>query len=218
MTIHIATLGNEVAPVALGFLIARKRDETINHVHLISENPGGENEFINMRRRNLVDWLNSLGVTVTWEQGPEELRHTNRTVLEAFKAIGEHENLIVNVTGGNKVLSLLTWQAARTRTAQVFTIDAHGAGRLRIHDHESLPKTHDLPALKLEDVQNLYLSDIIMSDLGARLICNSLVFMTFVCSGLPPNGIVTRCSCVKIGCTLPISRTWTQRSNTPSSS
>ena len=139
MTAYIATVGNDPAPVALGFLAAQVRG-AISNVFLIYDQPRGATE--SERQKALRRWLEQRGVTV--HEGAEEL------------SASALNGAVFNLTGGQKpsVLPLLKLANAAGGTAMV--VDAHG-DELLIHN---LLKKTSAPAaqhLGLQDYVDLYL-------------------------------------------------------------
>ncbi|WP_188963460.1 hypothetical protein [Deinococcus aquiradiocola] len=113
---HVATVGNDPAPVALGFLHARhgRGTETL----LLLDPP--RDDLVHARQQALQDWLLARGARV---------RTGTLADLQGISLA----DCTLNLTGGSKPSVAPLFARALQDGADVFTVDAHGS-RLVVHD------------------------------------------------------------------------------------
>ena len=142
MAIHIATVGNDPAPVALGFLHASAAAPVTEAVLLLDP---PRDELVRARQQALQDWLAARGSRV---------RTSTLQELQAGSLAGSS----LNLTGGSKPSVRPLFDQALRDGAGVFTVDAHGR-RLVVHDIVAGSPRPVASHLTTRDYLALYLPD-----------------------------------------------------------
>jgi hypothetical protein len=154
--LYVASLGNDPAPIMVGFLLSRfLQQNTVWDVRLVSEQ--SERELIEARRKRLEDWLMAQGArSVIWIKATS-LENSARAATEALAT--SDPLVFVNVTGGTKLLSLELWNAASLVVkANVFSLNVHGNGNALLLS--PVQKSLEVfPRLTIEDYLSVYKPD-----------------------------------------------------------
>lgn len=169
MTWYVATVGNDTAPVALGFLYASQKVD-ITHALLRPDKPLGQAE--DSRQLSLIEWLTKKGVQVATEATGVEPRRL--------------QNGIFNLTGGEKPSALPLLEQAQKAEAVAFTVDAHSK-LVVIHDILNSATQQVSQHLTEQDYEQLYLTPEVCQHYQIRRVHTPLPQWAATALSLPPN-------------------------------
>ncbi len=129
MAVFIAALGNDPAPVMQGFLEAKARFSINSSIQVILVAEAAETDSARNRRPNFEKWLRKNGANPIENSSPSTKIDTFKAVQIAFD-LAKDTDVIVDATGGTKLLSIALWQSGVTKNAQVFTQNIHGDAKI----------------------------------------------------------------------------------------
>lgn len=175
MTLYVATVGNDPAPVALGYLAACEQT-AFQEARLFLDKPRGP--FEEARQQALLRWLEGHGLTVK--------------ANEPFGA-DEAQGAIFNLTGGQKPSVLPLLQRAQSTASSAFVVDAHGQ-ELLIHNLLAAASEPATRHLGVQDYLQLYLppevqQQALMRVHGLKVLPSALALAL----GLPKNTGAAEC-------------------------